>query len=306
VFELGGRSIAKTTDAHDGNATRTLTAVAATLTTAWRAHPHRLRAIAVAISGTVSGARLVQAPSLGWEDLDLSVLRPSDADRLAVFVGNDATFSAVGEHAQGAARGHTSALVLFIDAGIGGALIDGGRLITGAAGMSGEFGHMPFGSPRRQCRCGARGCWNAELDGAALARRLGHPTPTDEVSFSRKVIAAARHAAGAERRAAAATARALAKGTAGLVNACDPEIVVLCGLGAELLKLVPDTIDRVYREGLMATRRAAPPPLTPGTLGDRAPLIGAMEAAFAPLLAYPDSVAGDAREPTCSAATRNT
>jgi predicted NBD/HSP70 family sugar kinase len=178
-------------------------------------------------------------------------------------------------------------LVLFMDSGVGGALIDGGRVTQGAHGMAGEFGHLPLGSRRVRCRCGASGCWNTELDGAALARLLGRPLPADEVTFTRGVLAAASEGGHEEMRAARAVARALGRGTAGLVNACDPERVVFCGLAATMLSVAPESIDRAYLDGLMTTRAAAPPGIVAGALGDRAPLVGAMEEAFAPVLGQP-------------------
>ena len=289
VCELGGGVVAGLERSHDRRREPTLQAIAAGMTAQWSAHGSRLRAIALAVPGTVSGTRLVQAPHVGWRDVELAALRPvaAVAAEVPFLAGNDANDSAVAELARGAAEGTGDALVLFMDSGIGGALVDGGRVTAGAHGMAGEFGHLPLGSRRVRCGCGARGCWNTELDGAALARRLGRPVPGDDVSFSRAVLAAARDGADPERRAVAGLARALGRGTAGLVNACDPERVVLCGLAAELLSVAPGALQRAYREGLMSTRATAPPPLLPGALGDRGPLVGAMEAAFAPVLAQP-------------------
>ena len=248
---------------------------------------NRVRSFAISAPGTVSGTRLIQAPNLGWRNLELDVVRPAQAAGLPLTACNDATYSAIAELARGAAAGSASSLHLFMDSGIGGALVDGGRVTTGAHGMAGEFGHMPFGSRRSLCRCGAHGCWNTELDGAALARALGRPAPVDEVSFSRAVMADAkagdRRAQGAAGRAAAA----LGRGTAGLVNATDAELVVLSGLAAELLSAAPDRLRHAYRDGLMQTLADRPPELVAGALGDRGPLVGAMEAAFEPILARP-------------------
>jgi predicted NBD/HSP70 family sugar kinase len=289
VRALGGGIVDCAGSPHDGDAAAVLGAVGDGLAAMFSRYGDRLRAIAISAPGTVSGTRLVQAPNLGWEDLELGALVPpaAAAAGVALRAGNDATYSAVGELARGAAAGAGTALVLFMDSGVGGALIDGGRVTTGAHGMAGEFGHLPLGSRRRRCRCGALGCWNTELDGAALARALGRAVPVDEVTFSRGVLAAARDGGRDERRAVAGAARALGRGTAGLVNGCDPERVVLCGLAASMLEVAPDSLRRAYCAGLMSTHAAAPAPLVAGALGNRAPLEGAMEAAFAPVLAHP-------------------
>jgi predicted NBD/HSP70 family sugar kinase len=294
VCELGGGVVDARSAAHDRRQRPVFDAIAGALSQLWDRHGERVRGIAVSAPGTVSGTRLVQAPNIGWEDVELSALVPlrAVAANVPFRAGNDANDTAVAEHARGSAEGAEDALILFMESGVGGALIGGGRLTTGAHGMSGEFGHLPLGSRRARCRCGAMGCWNTELDGAALARRLGRPLPADEVSFSRGVLAAAGEGGVEERRAVQAIAVALGRGTAGLVNACDPERVVLCGLAASLLSVAREPLERAYRAGLMSTRAAAPPPLVAGVLGDRGPLVGAMEAAFAAVLARPALVSG--------------
>jgi predicted NBD/HSP70 family sugar kinase len=287
AIALGGEVVSAAGSRHDRDAPRVLGAVGDAFAALLDAHGDRLRAFAVSAPGSVSGTRLVQAANLGWQDVELDALRPRRAGELPLIAGNDATFSAIGELTRGAGAACASALHLFIDSGIGGALVDRGRVTTGAHGMAGEFGHMPFGSRRTLCRCGAHGCWNTELDGAALARVLDRPPPVDEVSFSREVLAAARAGAPDELAAVGAAAAALGRGAAGLVNATDPELVVLSGLAAEMLLAAPARLERAYREGLMQTIAADPPPLVAGALGDRGPLVGAMEAAFAPVLAHP-------------------
>jgi predicted NBD/HSP70 family sugar kinase len=284
---LGGTPVWKAGARHDRDCRSVLEAVA----DGWRelqsALPGRVRGFAVSVPGTVSGTQLVQAPNLGWGAVDLAVLRPPDAGAARFTPGNDASLSALAEFTRGVAAGTEGSLHLFMDSGIGGALVERGRVTAGAHGMAGEFGHMPFGSRRVRCRCGARGCWNTELDGAALARSLGapEPEPADEVSYSRSVLTAARAGRRAEQSAAGRAAAALGRGAAGLVNATDPELVVLSGLAAELLAAAPKRVWGAYREGLMQTLAGAPPELVPGTLGARGPLIGAAESAFAALLA---------------------
>jgi len=289
AIAIGGEVVAGAGARHDRDVDAVLGAVGRALADVWSSYPERVRGFAVSAPGTVAGTRLVQAANLGWHDVDLSAMRPAGApaDEIGFEACNDATYSAIGELARGAGAGCTSSLHLFIDSGIGGALVDGGRVTTGVHGMAGEFGHMPFGSHQILCRCGAHGCWNTELDGAALARALDCPAPVDEVSFSRAVLAAARAGDPAELAAVGRAAAALGRGAAGLVNATDPELVVLSGLAAEMQAAAPARLERAYREGLMQMLAADPPKLVAGALGDRGSLVGAMESAFAPVLAHP-------------------
>jgi len=238
----------------------------------------RPRALGLSAPGTVSPDRRLDAANLEWRDVDLRTLWPGPE----VFVaGNDATLAASAESRRGAATGAAVALHLRIEAGLGGAVVDHGNVLIGATGAAGEFGHMPFGDPGVACPCGAQGCWGTAVDGSALARLLGRPTPRDQVTFARRVIASS---ADHQRAAVATVARNLGRGIAGLVNGIDADLVTLGGLGVDLLAAAPDELREAYLGGLMAYRRDDPPPIVASALGDDGPIAGAAEEAWAALL----------------------
>jgi predicted NBD/HSP70 family sugar kinase len=288
AVEVGGGVLERRARPHDRDRGGVLSDVALALRAVCERYRGRVRAIAISVPGTVSGARLVQASNLGWLDVDLLALRPRQAAALPLLAGNDATFSAVAEARRGAAVGAASSVHIYMDSGVGGAIIDDDRVVLGANGRAGEFGHMPFGRRDALCRCGARGCWNTILDGSAWARALGRPSPMDEVSFSREVLTAARAWRGPEARLAEHAAAGLGRGIAGLVNALDPEIVTVGGLARELVDIAGDRVDRAYRKGLMAAIAAHPPTIAVGALGERAPMLGAAEHAFDAVLQNPE------------------
>jgi predicted NBD/HSP70 family sugar kinase len=234
----------------------------------------RVRGLGVAAPGIVLDERFLDATGLGWTGVDLwSLLPPGEL----VVADNDATLAAVAEVRRGAAEGAASALHLLVEVGLGGAHVDGGRLVGGARGAAGEFGHLPMGDPAVLCSCGARGCWGTAVDGGALARALGEPDPADPVSWARQVLARRDDAA---RAAVAAVATALGRGIGGLVNALDPEVVTLGGLAADLLAAAPAEVDAACRAGLMGFRRGTPPPVVAARLGADGPLTGAAERAW--------------------------
>jgi len=290
VAKLGGTELARTERPHRRDPGEVLAVLSAQLRSLRRRYGLRIRAVAVSVPGTVRDNRLAQAANLGWSDVDLSVLWPRDRGARPFLAGNDATFAAVAEARRGAAAGAASLVHLFMEAGLGGAVIEDGRLVLGALGTAGEFGHMPFGDPAQPCRCGARGCWNTSIEGAAIARSLNQPSPADEVSYSRQVFAAAQASLipgaspRAEYEAVQAVARSVGAGAAGLANALDPGMITLGGLGRDLLGIAGDQVYPAYLAGLMMFRRASPPPLLPARFGDDAPLVGALEGAFAAVL----------------------
>ncbi|MFC4947235.1 ROK family transcriptional regulator [Pseudonocardia sp. GCM10023141] len=235
-----------------------------------RSHPGRVRAVSVAAAGTVRDGGLVQAAGLRWGPVDLGELALDGAALL--LLGNDATLAGVAEARTGAAAATRSALHLMVEVGIGGALIVDGRPLPGATGAAGEFGHLPLGDPALRCPCGARGCWDLEVDGRALARRLGAPPPTDPRGYARAVLAATD---AASRQAVTGVVTALAGGIAGLVNAHDPQVVTLGGLAGPLRAAAPAAFDAAYVDGLMTFRKDEPPPVLTALHGADGALHGA-------------------------------
>jgi predicted NBD/HSP70 family sugar kinase len=237
----------------------------------------RLRAVSVSVAGTVQNGRVVHSAALGWRAVDLGGIAAQSG--IPVLVGNDAALAGTAEARSGAASAASTSLHLHVMAGIGGALVVGGEPLTGATGAGGEFGHLPFGDPAVPCPCGASGCWDMEVDGRALARLLGDPEPGDPHRYAVEAIAAAP----GDIRVQAAVAHAassLGRGTAGLVNAHDPEIVTLGGLGPQLVAGAPEAFEGSYRQGLMSYRRQFPPPVVTAAYHQDGPLRGAIELAL--------------------------
>ncbi|MEU2351181.1 ROK family transcriptional regulator [Modestobacter sp. NPDC049651] len=272
AVELGGASVGSRTARHAGEpADVVLAGLRSAVADLRDRFGGRVRGLGVAAPGIVLDERRLDATSLGWTDVDLWSLAPPGE---LVVADNDATLAAVAEARRGAAGGAASALHLLVEVGLGGALVEGGRLVGGARGAAGEFGHLPMGDPAVRCACGALGCWGTAVDGGALARALGEPPPADPVTYARQVLARRDDAA---RAAVAGVAAALGRGVAGLVNALDPAVVTLGGLAADLLAAAPDAVDTACRAGLMRWRGGTPPPVVAARLADDGPLTGAAE-----------------------------
>jgi predicted NBD/HSP70 family sugar kinase len=284
AVELGGTKVAATQRPHHRNQARVLDAVTAELSQVSRRFGTRVRAAAVAVPGTVAGSELVHAPGLAWHSIDLSALWPHYEPGGEFVAGNDASLAGVAESRHGAGAGAGAMVYLHLDAGLGGTLIEADRAVRGATGTAGEFGHMPFGEPARRCRCGASGCWNTSVDGRALARLLHQRVPADDVSYSRRVLASARAGQPGALSAIRTVGSSIGRGIAGLVNGLDPHLVVVGGLGADLLHIAADEVTAAYHDGLMAFRATPPPPVLPARLGTDGPLLGAADEAFARLL----------------------
>ena len=107
--------------------------------------------------------------------IDGLALAPLVAARLGVPVRvlNDADCFALAEARQGAGRGHRCVFGVILGSGVGGGLVIDGRLVTGAGGFAGEWGHGPVirGEFAFPCGCGQTGCLDT-VGGARGIERL--------------------------------------------------------------------------------------------------------------------------------------
>jgi predicted NBD/HSP70 family sugar kinase len=244
--------------------------------------------IGVAVVGVVrrQDGLISMAPNLGWVDVPLGERLAAALGRaIPISIANDADLGAVAELRRGAAIGADHVLFLQGEVGVGGGLIVDGVPLTGVAGYAGEVGHIPMNPNGVTCRCGSIGCWETEIGEGALLRRAGRGAAAGAL----EVDAVLREAEAGNPRALAAleeTGAWLGRGLAGLVNIFDPRLIVLGGLLGRIHPYTHAVVEReLDRLALQAPRRLVR--VVPAALGTDAPLLGAAELAFEPLLGDP-------------------
>jgi predicted NBD/HSP70 family sugar kinase len=242
----------------------------------------------VAVHGLVdrSTAVVSYAPGLGWADVEVDVpglLGPAAPHR--THVDNVAHLTAVAEAARGRARGAETVLHLHAVVGVGGSLTHRGRPLRGRHGLAGEYGHLPLGQQGLPCRCGARGCWETEVDQVALVRAADLAvTPATAAGAAAEVLVRAERGDPAARRAVDRVAAALGRGIGTLITVHDPDLVVLAGHGADVLTAAPQVVHDALRASSLPAHRRHLPPVVPSALGLDGGLVGAAEVAFDDLI----------------------
>ena len=88
-----------------------------------------------------------------------------------VYIENDANAAAWGEYLAGSGVGGDSMIMITLGTGVGGGIIEGGKLITGAYGKGAELGHMVIVVGGEPCTCGRNGCLEAYASATALVRQ---------------------------------------------------------------------------------------------------------------------------------------
>ncbi|URM89104.1 ROK family glucokinase [Streptomyces sp. MRC013] len=132
---------------------------------------HDVHAVGIGAAGWVDAdrSRILFAPHLAWRN---EPLRDSLQARLPVpvVIDNDANAAAWAEWRFGAGRGENHLVMITLGTGIGGGVLEDGRLKRGEYGVAGEFGHMRVVPGGHRCPCGNRGCWEQYSSGNALVR----------------------------------------------------------------------------------------------------------------------------------------
>jgi len=137
-----------------------------------------------------------------------------------VYVDNDASCAALAEaHAIEA----TELVMLTLGTGVGGGIVTRGRIFRGAHGLGGELGHVVVEADGPECpgACPNRGCLEALCSGTALERAAGRK--------GREVVDAARQGDAEAQAHLDRLGRYLGIGISNMVNAFQPEVVVIGG-----------------------------------------------------------------------------
>jgi predicted NBD/HSP70 family sugar kinase len=250
--------------------------------------PGRLLGVGVAVVGVVrrSDGFVPLAPNLGWRNVALGdAIAGALGSAAPVVVANEADLGALAEVRRGAAVGERDVLYISGEVGVGGGIFIDGRPLTGAAGFAGEVGHVPVNPAGVVCGCGSTGCWETEVGERALLQRAGRPVNGGREAVE-DILAAAAEQDARSLAALNEVGRWLGRGLAGLVNVFNPRLVVLGGLfGRVYFFVAPAVEEQLDRFALPAAREIVH--LAPAALGIDAPLLGAAELAFEPLLAEP-------------------
>lgn len=184
----------------------------------------------------------------------------------AVRMANDANCFALSEAVDGAGRAAPVVFGVILGTGVGGGIVVDGRVLEGANGVAGEWGHNPMpagpdteGSAPPPCYCGRAGCIETWLSGPALA--ADHRRVTGEPLAPEQIVT---RAAAGDTACAATLARyeiRLARALAGVINLLDPQVIVLGGG----LSALPGLYERVPQHWMphvfsdLITTRLCPP-----------------------------------------------
>lgn len=250
--------------------------------------------IGIGCGGPVDPQRgmILTCPNMpGWDNARLTEMF-TDEFGAPAWIENDATAATLAELVFGAGMNVRGFVYFTISTGIGGGIVIDRKLYRGSTGNAGEFGHqviLPDGPP---CTCGGRGCLESISSGSSIAKRarrecfdwpstvLLHWVDGNPMLISSEHVS--RGAAEGDEFSAYIWDQAmnyLGIGVANIVNALNPELVVLGGGVTRAGELLFEPVRRVVEKQTM-TGLGGLVSVVPAALGDDVGIVGAVTVAM--------------------------
>ena len=225
-----------------------------------------------------------------WENTPLKSLLQKKV-KIPVFVDNDANAMAWGEYRFGAGRGARNIIALTLGTGVGGGLVLDGKLFHGPHYSAAELGHMTVDPDGPLCGCGNRGCIETFVGNNYFIKDMQEHLDAGGRTILRQWLKDGRELTPKLVQEAAQKRDRLSLGQwqktgaylgtflAGLVNALNPERIILGGGVAQAGELIFGPVRAAIKKKAfpIASRFVK---VVPAKLGPDAGLIGAAALAF--------------------------
>jgi glucokinase len=221
-----------------------------------------------------------------WNDIALK----QEIQRLSGFpawIDNDVNVVALAEAYLGAAKGYDNVVFLTLGTGIGGAVIQEGKLLHGEWGGAAELGHMSVDRNGPVCNCGYKGCLEAYASGTGIANQMKqylqknpelYDGPIDAIT-ARDVFRWADEGKAFAKSILDDSMDALAYGVVNIIHAFNPSLLVFGGgIIDQHSWIIPDMTNRVRHLGISSLVQSVS--FIKADFGDEAGVIGAAYQSF--------------------------
>jgi glucokinase len=246
----------------------------------------QVKGIGLAAPGPTNGRAgiIYRAPNIaGWVNVPLTQIA-EERFKVRARLGNDANMAALGEWTYGAARGYNHVLYITVSTGIGGGIIQDGRLVDGVYGLAGEIGHVTVDPNGPLCGCGHHGHLETYASGTAIARYVqeqlieGAESTLGRISnpSARDVSTAAAQGDALAIRALARAGTYLGQGVADFLHILNPEVVVLGGGVSRAGDFLIEPMRTAIAERVIAPEYVRDLAIVQAELGDDCGLMGAL------------------------------
>ena len=198
-----------------------------------------VKGIGVGAPGAVDeeGTMVGGAVNLGWGVLNIPEILHRFLD-VPVKANNDANVAALGEMWQGGGKGYSNMVAVTLGTGVGGGIIIGGKILTGATGAGGEIGHIHLEDNETEpCGCKKKGCLEQYASATGIVRLAKRRLAKDDAASvlregevsAKTVFDAVKAGDPVAIRIAEQFGEYLGKGLAAVAAVVNPEVFVIGG-----------------------------------------------------------------------------
>lgn len=217
-----------------------------------------IEAIGLGIPGPVVNNSVVKiAANFSWNnDFPAKDLMEKVTGK-PVKVGNDVKVIALGETLFGAGKGYKNSITIPIGTGIAAGIIIDGKILEGAGGAAGEFGHVVVNKEGYKCGCGLTGCLETYCSATGIVREGRRRLELDKNNALYEVIGGdlekleAKHIFDLAKKGDKFSSEIvdffcekLAEGVGMLLNIINPEIIIFTGGVARAGEIIIDGVKK--------------------------------------------------------------
>jgi glucokinase len=217
-----------------------------------------IEAIGLGIPGPVVNNSVVKiAANFSWNnDFPAKDLMEKITGK-PVKVGNDVKVIALGETLFGAGKGYKNSITIPIGTGIAAGIIIDGKILEGAGGAAGEFGHVVVNKEGYKCGCGLTGCLETYCSATGIVREGRRRLELDKNNALYEVIGGdlekleAKHIFDLAKKGDKFSeeivdffCEKLAEGVGMLLNIINPEIIIFTGGVARAGEIITDGVKK--------------------------------------------------------------
>lgn len=217
-----------------------------------------IEAIGLGIPGPVVNNSVVKiAANFSWNnDFPAKDLMEKITGK-PVKVGNDVKVIALGETLFGAGKGYKNSITIPIGTGIAAGIIIDGKILEGAGGAAGEFGHVVVNKEGYKCGCGLTGCLETYCSATGIVREGRRRLELDKNNALYEVIGGdlekleakyifdlAKKGDKFSEEIVDFFCEKLAEGVGMLLNIINPEIIIFTGGVARAGEIITDGVKK--------------------------------------------------------------
>lgn len=239
-------------------------------------------AIGIGIAGIIDSKDGVvrYSPNLtGWSNIELARILSQTFEK-PVKIINDVNAILLGEWIYGAGKGFKNIFLFTLGTGIGGAAVCEGRLLFGANGFAGEFGHTVINFNGPECLCRNFGCLERYV-GARYIVELAEKKIKKSVSRLNKYRQLSPRLIAEEAKKGDRVAQEVFEeigyyigiGLSNIINLFDPEIVIISGGIARAGKIIFEPVRKTVAQKVLGPEYRKIK-IIPAKLGDNGGILG--------------------------------